>query len=121
MDLIHRDFLASMVHHYATSATVEPMPHALEVFATLRDGGIRVALDTGFSRPILNSILRRLGWDSPKILDATVASDEVARGRPAPTSCFTLYGARRSAVARPAVRAARLRRFHCLFGLTGSA
>src|SRR5262249_39112669 len=41
-----------------------------------------VALDTGFSRTIVDAILERLGWSEPGVLDATVASDEVERGRP---------------------------------------
>jgi phosphonatase-like hydrolase len=57
------------------------MPYAVELFQQLRKAGVKVALDTGFSRPIVDAILARLGWDE-RLLDATVASDEVTRGRP---------------------------------------
>ena len=43
----------------------------------------KVALDTGFTRAIADVILARLGWDST-VVDASVASDEVERGRPYP-------------------------------------
>lgn len=84
VDAIHADFLARMLSHYRTAPGIEPMPHTEETFARLKEAGVRVALDTGFSRPIVDAILQRLGWREGGILDATVASDEVRRGRPHP-------------------------------------
>lgn len=84
VDAIHTDFFTRMTRHYATSANVEPMPHTIDVFSQLKEEGIRIALDTGFSRPIVDAILDRLGWKDLGLLDATVASDEVSRGRPHP-------------------------------------
>lgn len=81
---LHEDFLARMLRHYRTAPGIEPMPHALETFCQLKEAGVRLALDTGFSRPIVDAILERLGWDHGGLLDATVASDEVPRGRPHP-------------------------------------
>ena len=46
--------------------------------------GIKVALNTGFSRPIADVLLGRLGWRVPAVIDADVTSDEVPRGRPHP-------------------------------------
>jgi phosphonatase-like hydrolase len=77
-----------MLHFYRTDPSVAPMPGAPECFAELRRRGVRVALDTGFSRAIVDVILQRLGWDAPGFLDATVASDEVPRGRPHPDLLF---------------------------------
>jgi phosphonatase-like hydrolase len=54
------------------------------VFASLRRAGIRVALDTGFSRDILNVVLDRVGWREGETFDISIASDEVDRGRPHP-------------------------------------
>jgi phosphonatase-like hydrolase len=54
----------------------------------LKESGLKLALDTGFSRPIVNAILQRLDWSNGLLLDATVASDEVARGRPHPDLIF---------------------------------
>lgn len=85
---IHNDFLQRMLHHYQTSPSVEPMPHTMDAFAQLKVEGLRIALDTGFSRIIVDAILDRLGWRESGLLDATVASDEVARGRPEPDLVF---------------------------------
>jgi phosphonatase-like hydrolase len=84
VDEFYRDFEARMLNHYRTDPGVRPMPHAVEVLGEIRAGGIKVALDTGFSRPIVDAILDRLGWAEGTFLDATVTSDEVARGRPFP-------------------------------------
>ena len=81
---VHTSFVHRMIAHYQHAAGVEPMPHAEETFRELRNAGVRVALDTGFSRVILDTILDRLGWTGSQVLDATVASDEVEHGRPHP-------------------------------------
>jgi phosphonatase-like hydrolase len=82
VDQIYQDFFRRMKHHYQTSANIEPMPHAIETFSKLKEAGVRIALDTGFSRGIVDAILERLGWKDLAQLDATVSSDEVPRGRP---------------------------------------
>lgn len=79
----HRSFVDRMVHHYLSSPRVRPVPGAESTFQTLRDEGVRVALDTGFSRPIMDAILMRLGWHE-EVIDFTVTSDEVEAGRPHP-------------------------------------
>jgi phosphonatase-like hydrolase len=60
------------------------MPYAVQVFDELHRAGLSIVLDTGFSRPIVDAVLARLGWDKGGFLLATVASDEVPRGRPHP-------------------------------------
>jgi phosphonatase-like hydrolase len=82
VDSIHDDFLARMLQHYRSAPGIEPMPHTLDTFSQLKEAGVSLALDTGFSRPIVDAILERLGWAETGLLDATVASDEVERGRP---------------------------------------
>ena len=77
---VYVDFENAMVDHYRTSPEVAAIFGAEEVFAALRSAGIKVALDTGFARSIVDAIVERLGW--AELLDATVASDEVAHGRP---------------------------------------
>ena len=81
---VHEDFLQRMLEHYRQAPDIEPMPHTLQSFWQLKEAGLKLALDTGFSRPIVNAILERLGWNEGGLLDATVASDEVERGRPHP-------------------------------------
>jgi phosphonatase-like hydrolase len=80
---IHRDFLHAINEHYRTHPSVRAAEGAAEIFAALRHRGIKVALDTGFSRPTVDVILARLGWSVPATLDAVVTSDEVPHGRPA--------------------------------------
>lgn len=84
VDDLHRRFVALMLEHYRTSPAVRPLPGAVEALARLRSFGVRVALDTGFDRALLDAVLERVGWRTRRDLDATVASDEVDRGRPAP-------------------------------------
>lgn len=86
---IHADFQRRMIDHYKSSPTVQQVPGAAEVFAFLRSRGIRVTLDTGFDRPITDAILERLGW-AEKVIDDSVTSDEVARGRPSPDMIHVL-------------------------------
>jgi phosphonatase-like hydrolase len=85
---IHDDFLRRMIAFYRTDPAVREIDGASEVFGQLRRAGVKVALDTGFSRDIVNAILQRLGWVGRDFLDATVASDEVPRGRPHPDLVF---------------------------------
>src|SRR6266404_2007370 len=79
---LHDEFLKRMLSHYQTAPGIEPMPHTLDAFSHLKSAGVKLALDTGFSRPIVDAILARLGWNQGGLLDATVASDEVEQGRP---------------------------------------
>jgi len=85
---VHSSFHHRMLRHYRTSPGVAPMPHAMAALAQLKEAGVRVALDTGFSRAIVDAILERLGWRECGLLDATVASDEVTQGRPHPALLF---------------------------------
>jgi phosphonatase-like hydrolase len=87
IDQVHESFLRAMVEFYETSDNVREVDGAAECFSWLHERGIKVALDTGFSRPIADVILRRLGWGSDQ-LDFTICSDEVANGRPAPDMIF---------------------------------
>ena len=79
---IHSEFVASMLKFYETSHDIVPLPHVEETFLKLREAGIKVALDTGFSRDIADVIIGRLGWEDK--IDFLVASDEVEHGRPYP-------------------------------------
>jgi phosphonatase-like hydrolase len=58
-----------------------------ETFAWLRERGAKIALTTGFYRQVTDIILEATGWGLD-VVDATVCSDEVPRGRPAPYMIF---------------------------------
>lgn len=85
---IHADFEARMLEHYRASPEVKEVNGAAALFRELRGRGLKVALDTGFGRPITDAVLRRLGWSIPDMIDASVTSDDVAEGRPAPDMVF---------------------------------
>jgi phosphonatase-like hydrolase len=82
-DRIHTRFIDKMIEFYMNDETLAPLPHAEHVFKALKKRGIKVALNTGFTRSITDTILHRLRWDdrSP-LIDQVICSDEVAHGRP---------------------------------------
>jgi len=82
--LLHADFVRRMESHYQSDPGVRAIPGAAEAFAAFRKAGIKVALNTGFSRSIVKILMARLGWQVPATVDAVVASDELPRGRPHP-------------------------------------
>lgn len=82
------DFERRMLAHYQSSPEVREADGATEAFERLHRRGLRVALDTGFSRKITDAVLHRLGWGRSGVVDASVSSDEVAHGRPAPDMIF---------------------------------
>ncbi len=84
LDAIHADFIERMIHFYQTDASVHEIPGASDTFRRLHDAGIKVALDTGFTRDIVDVVLDRLGWKDSDLIDLTITSDEVERGRPHP-------------------------------------
>jgi phosphonatase-like hydrolase len=81
-DAVHADFVERMVRYYETDPAVREIPGAGQVFADLRRAGLKIALNTGFGRTIVDVILRRLDWI--KAVDAVIASDEAPHGRPHP-------------------------------------
>ncbi len=85
---IHQLFVSEMTWFYQTHPSVGEKEGVTETFKKLKALGIKVAVDTGFSRPITQPLLRRLGWVSNNLIDCSVTSDEVKRGRPHPDMIF---------------------------------
>ncbi len=81
---IHEDFVKRMREYYATDPAVREVPGSATVFGKLRSAGIRIALNSGFSRPVVDVLLARLGWQVPAVIDAFITSDAVPRARPHP-------------------------------------
>jgi phosphonatase-like hydrolase len=79
---IHNYFLLDMLHHYRYSPDVAAKPNVDFVFDSLRKRGIKVVIDTGFSRDIADAIIDRLKWKENNMIDYSVTSDEVKHGRP---------------------------------------
>jgi phosphonatase-like hydrolase len=87
---LHDDFTRRMIDYYRTSTDIREIPPATQLFAKLRAAGKKVALNSGFSRAIVDVLLGRLNWTVPETLDAVITSDEVSQGRPAPEMISTL-------------------------------
>lgn len=84
LDSIHEDFVERMLLFYQTDPSVTEVPGASETFRRLKTNNIKVALNTGFSRDIAQTLIDRLGWEREGLIDASITSDEVERGRPHP-------------------------------------
>lgn len=81
---IHDTFVTEMIHFYQFDKSVEEKEGVSETFRMLKDYKIKVAVDTGFDRPITNALLNRMGWIDKGLIDCSVTSDEVVYGRPHP-------------------------------------
>ena len=77
-----REILES--HYYKNGAN--PIAGAQATFEWLRNHDIRLATTTGFYREVNNLILTQAGWQ--KTFDASICSDDVPLGRPAPFMIF---------------------------------
>jgi phosphonatase-like hydrolase len=81
--------------HYLT-ADVLPSHGCLEIFEFLKEKDIKIALTTGFYREVTDIILGRLGWNiglneqyrGKELINSSVTSDQVIRGRPSPFMIF---------------------------------
>lgn len=87
---IHREFEIEMMDHYEYSPDVRAMPGAEEMMMQLKEKGIKIALNTGFSKVIADTIVTRLQWIEKGLVDDYIASDEVEQGRPQPFMIQTL-------------------------------
>jgi phosphonatase-like hydrolase len=84
VEAIHEDFVGRMIRFYQSDPSVYEVPGTSEVFGRLRQADIQVAVNTGFGRTITAVLLDRLGWERRGLIQASVTSDEVLRGRPYP-------------------------------------
>lgn len=57
------------------------------VFSWLHERGVKIALTTGFYRRVTEIILNAVGWREG-VIDASVCTEDVVRGRPAPFMIF---------------------------------
>jgi phosphonatase-like hydrolase len=90
IDNIHDFFVRDMIDFYTNSNEVKSADYAEETFILLKKLGIKVALDTGFSKDITDVIIDRLQWKKNGFIDAYISSDEVEGGRPYPYMIHTL-------------------------------
>ena len=93
VDVSYDAFRHILENHYRTNGAT-PTKGCLDTFAELRERGIAIALTTGFYRVVTDIILEKLGWldglngqyigTPDSIIQVSIASDEVERGRPYP-------------------------------------
>lgn len=88
-NLLH-DFEQRMIRFYLEDPVVRELSDASAVFRTLRGSGVKIGVDTGFSRRVTGAILQRMGWERAGLLDAWTSCDQVAVGRPAPYMIYQL-------------------------------
>jgi len=81
---IHEIFEEEMYSFYRYDASVKPLPGAEEIFRYLKNGKVRVSLNTGFSKRIADAIIQRFQWQAMGFIDDYIASNEVEKGRPYP-------------------------------------
>lgn len=81
---IHEQFEQNMIAYYEQLPTIQPLPNAERVLMALQKAGIKVGLNTGFSRAIADVIVDKLGWLYHGLANYLVASNEVPAGRPSP-------------------------------------
>lgn len=82
---IYHRFL--VVQKAVLSQHVDLIPGLLEFVAFLRDSGIKIGSTTGYTRELMDVVIP-IAASAGYQPDATVCSDEVAAGRPAPWSNF---------------------------------
>lgn len=93
VDVSYATFKGILENHYHKQGAT-PTEGCLATFAWLRERGIAIALTTGFYRTVADIILDKLGWldglDAQRVggpdslIQVSIASDEVERGRPYP-------------------------------------
>jgi phosphonatase-like hydrolase len=80
---IHADFTKELEIAY-DRFELKPQPGAEEVFSALKERGILVVLNTGYSKATAVSILHKLGWKVWEQIDALITASDVQRNRPYP-------------------------------------
>ncbi len=84
VEVIHNDFTQRMIEFYRSDESLKPLHFAEEVFKILQDHQVKVALNTGFTRSITDTVLNKLQWNNNPLINAVICSDEVPAGRPQP-------------------------------------
>jgi phosphonatase-like hydrolase len=88
IDEIHKRFVKEMIAFYKTDPSVSEKDGVSDTFRRLKANHVKVVVDTGFDRQITDPLLERLGWKTDGLIDGSVTSDEVERGRPYPDLIF---------------------------------
>jgi len=82
-EAIYADFTSTVSKAYQN---VQPIPGAEKTLQELAAMKLLLATSTGFDRPLTTQVLSHLGWQHYFV--ASITSDDVADGRPAPYMLF---------------------------------
>lgn len=85
---MHHHFVIKMTEFYRKHASVREKDGATEIFKICKAHGIKVVIDTGFDRVVVQPLLERMGWEKAGLIDASITNDEVAKGRPSPDMIY---------------------------------
>ena len=85
VESMYASFRANLAQGFA--AGIEEVQGAQLTFRWLHEQGIKVAINTGFERALVDRLLPSLGWDV-SLFAAVVCGDEVSQGRPSPYMIF---------------------------------
>lgn len=77
---IHKSFNEGMIKYYLDHA--KPMVYANTALKKIKAQDIKIAVNTGFGKRILLTIIDSLQWQD--LIDASISSDQVSEGRPQP-------------------------------------
>ena len=77
---IYKAFNQMMLEHYESH--VKPATYANTAMQKISAAGIKIALNTGFGKTIMKTIINTLEWN--EVIDACISSDQVVSGRPYP-------------------------------------
>lgn len=83
---VYASFREHLARRYQSDG-VRPVAGADTTFMSLRERGVRIAVNTGFDREMTAMLLDALGWGG-EFFDAVVCGDDVPQGRPAPYLIF---------------------------------
>jgi phosphonatase-like hydrolase len=87
IDAVESTFTDRLLEAYR-SCPPTPLPGIEDAFAVLRDHGVRIVLQTGYSRVIAGPLLEQVDWRVGRDIDAVITSDLVRTSRPAPYLIF---------------------------------
>jgi len=86
-EAVYAGFAAQLDEAYA-AATPTLFPGVRAAIASLRDAGVKVALQTGYTREVAEHLLAKVGWEVGIDVDALATSELVTASRPAPFLVF---------------------------------
>lgn len=86
-DAVYAVFAAQLDEAYA-AAHPALFPGVREAIAAVRAAGVKVALQTGYTRSVAERLLTKVGWEVGVDIDALATSELVSASRPAPYLVF---------------------------------